>query len=259
MIATRAGCKGKVNNLFPKINEEIVRTINSRYKNVLERIHETALKAGRDPKEIRLVVVSKSQPAAIVAAAISAGIKLFGENYIDEALEKVLLFKETGVEWHMIGHLQSRKAEPASRDFALIHSLDSLKLAKRLDRFCGENNRKLPVLLECNISGEESKFGFPAWEEKHWETINPEIKQILILPNIIVKGLMTMPPYFTDPELTRPYFKKLRKFRDYLNVKNPQANWTELSMGTSVDFETAVQEGSTFVRIGEAILGPRRK
>ncbi len=129
----------------------------------------------------------------------------------------------------------------------------------RLDRFCAELERALPVLLEFNVSGEASKFGFPAWNEADWPALLPGIERILALSHLQVRGLMTMPPYSTDVEETRPYFWRLRRLREFLQLRLPQGNWSELSMGTSVDYTIAVQEGATYVRIGEAILGPRPK
>jgi len=153
--------------------------------------------------------------------------------------------------------VQSRKADLVAANFTMIHSLDSVKLAGRLDRLCGELNRTLPVLLEFNVSGEESKFGFPAWQEERWSDLHPAVEQILTLPHLQVDGLMTMPPFFDDPECTRPFFQRLRRLQSFLAAQFPQARWKELSMGTSLDFIAAVQEGATFVRVGQAILGPR--
>jgi uncharacterized pyridoxal phosphate-containing UPF0001 family protein len=139
----------------------------------------------------------------------------------------------------------------------MLHSLDSLKLAQRLDRFCAESGRSLTVLLEFNVSGEESKSGFPAWDEDCWTDLLPEIERILALPHLWPRGLMTMPPYFEDPEQSRPYFQKLRRLQAFLAQRLPQTDWSELSMGTSADFPVAVQEGATYVRVGQAILGLR--
>lgn len=242
------------------MNEALVSSIRERYLRTLTRIAEAAANSGRKPEEAtRLVVVSKSQPLEVVQAAVAAGISILGENYAEEAVEKIAALMGTGVEWHMIGHVQSRKADLIAANFSMIHSLDSTKLARRLDRFCGELKRTLPVLLEFNVSGEESKFGFTAWEEAHWPDLEPEIEQIMALSNLRVSGLMTMPPLFDDPERTRPYFQRLRRLRDFLESHYPQAHWEELSMGTSVDFVSAVQEGATMVRVGQAILGSRAK
>ncbi len=234
-------------------------SIRERYLHTLDQIADTAVRCGRKPEEIRLVVVSKSQPLEVVRAAVAAGISTFGENYADEATEKILSLKGTGVEWHMIGHVQSRKAEAVVSNFAMLHSMDSVRLAGRLERFCIEFDRVLPVLLECNVSGEESKFGFPAWEKRYWPDLEHEIEQILAFQHLQVCGLMTMPPVFDDPEQTRPYFLHLRRLQEFLQNQFPKTQWKELSMGTSLDFMAAIQEGATFVRIGQAILGPRTK
>jgi len=239
------------------MNEILISSIRARYLHTLARIAEAAAGAGHKPEDVHLVVVSKSQPLEVLQAAIAAGITIFGENYAGEALLKIAALKETKVEWHMIGHVQSRKADMIAANFTMLHSLDSLKLAGRLERACSELNRTLPALLEFNVSGEESKSGFPAWEEKHWTDLEPEIEQILALSHLHVNGLMTMPPFFDDPEQTRPYFQRLRRLQGFLVAHYPQVHWQDLSMGTSGDFVPAVQEGATYVRVGQAILGPR--
>ena len=241
------------------MNDSLISTIRERYQRTHAQISEAAAGSSYAAKSIRLVVVSKSQPLEVVSAAIAAGVPALGENYVEEAVEKIAALKESAVEWHMIGHVQSRKAGLVAENFSMLHSLDSLKLAGRLDRFCSDFTRILPVLLEFNVSGEESKFGLPAWEERRWPDLLPVIEQILALSHLHVSGLMTMPPFFDDPERTRPYFQRLRRLREFLATHFPQADWSELSMGTSVDFIAAVQEGATFVRIGQAILGPRSK
>jgi pyridoxal phosphate enzyme (YggS family) len=235
----------------------LVSSIAERYRQVLSRITTVALSVGRSPESVRLVVVSKSQPLEVIRAAIDAGITVFGENYPEEAVEKMKSLGEPAVEWHMIGHVQSRKAALVAAHFTILHSLDSLRLAGRLDRFCDELNRVLPVLLEFNVSGEESKFGFSAWDESHWQNLLLEISQILNFSHIRVCGLMTMPPYNENQELVRPFFQRLHHLQDYLKKNFSETSWSELSMGTSVDYETAIQEGATMVRIGQAILGPR--
>jgi pyridoxal phosphate enzyme (YggS family) len=232
--------------------------IRGKYHQALERIERAAQAAGRDPRGVRLVVVSKSQPLDVVRAAIAAGVRILGENYAEEAAEKIVtLGGETGVEWHMIGHVQSRKAALVAEHFDLFHSLDSLKLAQRIDRFAAERGRSLPVLLEFNIGGEESKHGWSG-EEPDWEAALPEIEQVLSLPNLKVLGLMAMPPFPDVPEQSRPYFRVMRRLQEFLGRRFPGGVWDELSMGTSVDFEVAVEEGATLVRVGTAILGPRR-
>ncbi len=231
--------------------------IRSRYLSVLERIDRAARQSGRDPAAVRLVVVTKTRPLEVVQAVISAGAHYLGENYAEEAVPKIQAVSGQGVEWHMIGHLQSRKAGLVCEHFDYLHSLDSLKLAERLSRLALENGRRLPVLLQFNVSGEASKSGWDAWQESSWPGLLDEIAQILAFPGLDVRGLMTMPPLDLDPESTRPHFQRLRRLQEYLASQFPAANWHDLSMGMSNDFEVAVQEGATWVRVGQAILGPR--
>jgi hypothetical protein len=157
----------------------------------------------------------------------------------------------------MIGHIQSRKAKLVSQYFSYVHSLDSLKLAQKLNRSANQFDRLLPVLLECNTSAEESKFGWDITHTDKWDRLLPEIEQMLELPNLQVEGLMTMPPYTEQPETVRKYFILLRQFRDFLRSNFSQSEWNELSMGMSGDFEVAIEEGATWIRVGQLIMGPR--
>lgn len=236
----------------------LVDEIRRRYLKIQEEIAESARKVGRDPAEIQLVVVTKKHSVETIRAAIDAGVTVVGENYPKEAVSKQqVLGDENTLEWHMIGHVQSRKARLVVEHFSMFHALDRLKIARRLDRFAAEFEKKFPVLLEFNVSGEESKAGWDASDKAMWESLLPVIEEALALPNLQVCGLMTMPPYNKNPELTRPYFQKLRLLREYLQQHFPDAEMYELSMGTSVDFRVAVEEGATMVRIGEAIVGAR--
>lgn len=238
---------------------ELVSSIREKYLGTLDQISAAAWKSGRGPDEVRLVVVTKSQPLEIVQAAIEAGAHILGENYPEEGVMKIQsLPLQTGVEWHMIGHVQSRKARLVADHFALLHSLDSLKLARRLDRFAGEAHRTLPVLLEFNVGGEESKSGWDASDPANWDGLLAEVNDILNLPNLRVRGLMTMPPLGLDPEDSRRFFQRLRQLRDRLADQFPGGEWRELSMGTSADYAVAVEEGATLVRVGTAIVGARR-
>lgn len=240
-----------------------VAAIRERYLKTLDAIAAAASRAGRSPDAVRVVVVTKAHPVQTVRAAIEAGARLLGENYAEEGVEKILALKsytseaQIGVEWHMIGHVQSRKAGLVIEHFALFHSLDSLKLARRMARLAAGRGRPFPALLEFNVSGEPSKYGWPAADESRWPELLPELEEIVREPNLNVCGLMTMPPLSTDPEAARPYFQRLRRLRDFLALRLPQADWQELSMGTSSDYIVAVEEGATLVRIGQAILGPR--
>jgi len=238
---------------------DLVDTIRENYQFTLDQISSAARKSGRSSDEVRLVVVTKSQPLEIVGAAIEAGVRILGENYPEEGVTKIQsLPSQSGVEWHMIGHVQSRKARLVAEYFELLHSLDSLKLAQRLDRFAAELGRVLPILLEFNVGGEDSKSGWDASSESQWDMLFPDIQSILDLPNLRVQGLLTMPPLGPDAEDSRRFFQSLRLLRDHLAVSFPEADWRELSMGTSADYTVAVEEGATLVRVGTAIVGARR-
>ncbi len=238
--------------------DELVRSIQERYQAVLAKIEAAEKRAGREAGSARLVVVTKSQPIEVVRAAIEAGVNTLGENYPEEGATKIQSLADfSAVEWHMIGHVQSRKAALVAANFNYLHSLDSLKLATRLDRFCGEAGRRLPTLLEFNVGDEESKSGWMAGNEARWPELVEDVDAILKLPHLEVHGLMTMPPIDENAELSRPFFQKLTSLQKYLQDRFPQADFTELSMGTSTDFEVAVQEGATLVRVGTAIVGPR--
>ena len=238
---------------------DLVQSIRERYLETLENIAIAARSAGRDPESIKLIVVTKAQPVEVTRAAIEAGAQFLGENYPEEGVMKLQSLREfSAVEWHMIGHVQSRKAQLVAENFNFLHSLDSLKLAKRLDRFCGEAGRILPVLLEFNVGEEESKSGWFAWNEELWPTLLDELSLVIALPNLKVRGLMTMPPLGAAAEFSRPFFKKLKWLQKYLSLQFPQVDFSELSMGTSGDYEVAVQEGATWVRVGTAIVGPRQ-
>lgn len=237
---------------------KFVESIRERYYKTLDVIASAAKKAGRDPDSVKLVVVTKAQPLEVVRATIEAGAKVLGENYAEEGVMKIQSLREfSAVEWHMIGHVQSRKAQLVAGNFNWMHSLDSLKLARRLDRFCGEAGRNLPVLLEFNIGGEESKGGWSAWDETRWSELLDELSQVIALPNLTVRGLMAMPPLGDTVDFSRPFFQRLRRLQEFLAVQFSRTDVSELSMGTSFDYEAAVEEGATFVRVGTAIVGER--
>ena len=239
-------------------DKSLTTSIRENYQKIQRKVSDVAQLAGRDPESVKVVVVTKKQPLSVVESVIEAEVTILGENYPEEAVSKMQSLDEKNtVEWHMIGHVQSRKARLVAENFVLLHSLDSLKLARRLDRFAAESDRKLPVLLQFNVGGEESKFGWDASDESQWEELLPDVEEILLLENLDVQGLMTMPPFFSDAELARPYFRQLRRLRDYLSDLYPQVKWEQLSMGTSVDFHVAIEEGATFVRVGQAVVGQR--
>jgi len=225
----------------------------TRIQNIKKRIEEAADRCGRDPSTVRLVAVSKTIPVDRVKEAIEAGVTVLGENYIQEAREKFNRLATYPVSWHFIGHLQSNKAKYAVRLFDLIHSVDSLKLARELNKHAQKNAKIQNILIQINISKESSKFGADA------ATVLDLMNPVRNLENLSVKGLMTMPPFFNDPEKARPYFSALRNLRDRIRQEAPpEITLDELSMGMTGDFEVAIQEGATLVRIGTAIFGERR-
>jgi hypothetical protein len=224
------------------------------------RIQAAAQRADRDPEQIRLVAVTKGHPAEAVQMLADLGVIDIGESYAEEGRAKQMALPSLGaVKWHMIGHVQSRKAQLVATYFDLIHSVDSLKLARRLDRFAAESGRVLPVLFECNVSEEASKTGWPISQDAERDAFYADVKEIVQMSNLKVQGLMSVAPVVEAPNLARPYFRRTCQLRDTMAARFPQAEWEELSMGMSGDFEEAIAEGATLVRIGTAILGPRSK
>lgn len=219
---------------------------------VQKKIKNAALRVNRDPRTIRLIAVTKTVSVDHVHEAIAAGITLFGENYIQEARSKIESIGRDDISWHFIGHLQSNKAKYAARLFDMIHSVDSVNLARELDKRAKKENRVLPILIQVNIAQVAAKYG-----------TNPAklialIRNIAPFENISVRGLMTMPPYFNEPEKVRPYFRELKKLQSRLKEEGiPNIRMEELSMGMTGDFEAAVEEGATMVRIGTALFGKR--
>jgi hypothetical protein len=229
---------------------------------VMGRISAAARRAGRDPAEVTLVAVAKTFPAEAVVEAHRAGVSVFGENRVQEALPKMdataAILGQGNVSWHMVGHLQRNKAKSAVRAFDLIHSVDSVRLAKELEKRCAAlmSEKRIPVLLEINVSGEATKYGLPADDQAQLDVV---VRAILALPHLALQGLMTMAPIVAHPEEARPYFRLLRCLRDELARRFPAAGWRHLSMGMSDDFEVAIEEGATLVRIGRAIFGQQRQ
>ena len=221
-------------------------TLAQRFAAVNKQIETAARNAGRDSSEIKLIAVSKTHPAEILSEAISAGARVFGENKVQEAEAKIEKLGRDSAEWHLIGHLQSNKARLAVRLFDVIHTLDSIKLAERLERLCEEENREtLAVLIQVDLAKESTKNGI---EEKDLSKL---VEFLQSCKRLKFDGLMIIPPYFEDAEKTRPFFKKLRQIRDEILPDG------ELSMGMSHDFTVAIEEGATLVRVGTAIFGAR--
>ncbi len=214
---------------------------------VKKRIERAALRCERNPNDIKLVAVSKTHPAEVLQNAIAAGANVFGENKVQEAESKIEELGKENLEWHLIGHLQSNKARKAVKLFDVIHTLDSVELARRLERICIEENREnLSVLVEVDLADETTKSGIG-------ENDLPKLIEFLqTCERLKFDGLMVIPPFFEDAERVRPYFKRLREIRDRILPNG------ELSMGMSHDFEVAIEEGATIVRVGTAIFGERK-
>ena len=227
-------------------------TIAENIETIRARIRAAAERVGRDPQSVRLVAVSKHQPLAAIREAMAAGQKVFGENYLQEAEDKVAALGQ-GVVWHCIGHLQSNKARIAAEIFDCIETIDRLKLAKALETRLAELGKTMPVLVQINVGGEAQKAGVAP------EKAGLLCRELQQFPHLILQGLMTMPPFFDQPEAARPYFRELRILSEelagkgLLSVHGP----VELSMGMSGDFEVAIEEGATLVRVGTALFGER--
>ena len=224
---------------------------------IRERIARAAARVGRNPDSITLMAVSKTVEPERIREAYAAGLRLFGENRVQEFAEKSATLAELReAQWHLIGHLQSNKAKKAAELFAAVDSLDSLRLAEKLDQAARQAGKRLEVLIEIKVGEEESKSGVPA--------ASPELEALLraaaALQHLQIQGLMTVPPFTEDPEGARPYFRALRELRDTIAARKlPLIHMDVLSMGMSHDFEVAIEEGSTCVRVGTAIFGARPK
>ncbi len=224
--------------------------IRDSLKGIYERIEKAARDCGRDPGEIKLVAVSKRFPVENIINAIEAGQVLFGENMVQEGRHKSQLLEDRKIEWHLIGHLQSNKARVAAQVFDCIETVDRARIALKLNSLAEEFARKLVVLMQVNVGGEDQKAGVDP------DSAGELVAVIDECPFLQLKGLMTVPPYSDDPEVSRRYFRQLRELRDSLNVGR-MTPLHELSMGMSHDFEIAIQEGATIIRVGSAIFGQR--
>jgi PLP dependent protein len=241
-------------DLPPRISEG---ELEERIASVQGRIAAAAARAGRDPADVMLVAVSKTQPPEAVVAACRAGLRLFGENRAEEAGPKAqavagLLPAGIAPVWHMVGHVQSRKAREVLPWAQMVHSVDGAKIAERLSRYASEAGLEVAVLLEVNVSGEASKYGLAPQE------VPGAVEAISSLPGLRLEGLMTMAPMVADVESVRPIFGALRHLKDELTRRYAGTTWRHLSMGMSDDFEIAIEEGATLVRIGRAVFGDRQ-
>lgn len=236
----------------------IQENIRDNLSRVEEKILRALNKCDRQRSDVSLIVVSKAQPVEKIIAAYQCGIRNFGENYPEETAEKMAqIIGKNDIVWHMIGHLQSRKARIVAASFHVLHSLDAVRTAEKLEPLLAEIDKNLPVLIEINTGGEESKSGLDYRAGAGEAAIELFVDSMKNYPHLEIKGLMTMPPLWEQPEKARPYFQRLRLLMENLKEKFPSVSWQELSMGTSGDFETAIEEGATMIRIGQAVLGDR--
>ncbi len=227
-------------------------SIKENVAQVQERIAAACWRSGRGPDGVKLLAISKTFPPESIRAAYEAGLRDFGENRVQEAAAKRPALSDLSITWHLVGHLQSNKAKTARELFHWVHSVDSLRLAQKLDQATASGGSRLPVLLEVNLGGEESKAGIGEPE------VIPLAEQIGQLAMLEVRGLMVIPPFFDDPEQARPYFRRLRELAQKIDARDiPSVSMHELSMGMSHDFEVAIEEGATIIRVGTAIFGPR--
>ncbi|GLC79782.1 YggS family pyridoxal phosphate-dependent enzyme [Lacrimispora brassicae] len=225
--------------------------IKENLEEVNNRILAACKRAGRNPEEVTLIAVSKTKPTAMISEAYSAGIRDFGENKVQELWDKHLALPED-IRWHMIGHLQRNKVKQVIDKAVLIHSVDSIRLAQQIEEEAAKKNLVVDILLEVNVAEEESKFGFKL------EAAENAIHEIARLPHVRIKGLMTIAPFVENSEENRPVFKKLRQFNVDMQSKNiDNVNMNILSMGMTGDYEVAIEEGATLVRVGTGIFGTR--
>lgn len=235
------------------ITGEPMSDIASNVRSIRERISSAAAECGRSAGEITLIAISKTFPVEAIAAALAAGVECIGENRVQEAEPKILHFQGiASPEWHMVGHLQSNKARRAAELFHMIHSVDGARLARKLSAAASDIGKTLRILLQTDLGGEETKFGLAV------DRIRETVEEIAGLPGLRLDGLMTLPPFFQEPERTRPFFARLREVGERLEHEQPGClGRKHLSMGMTHDFEVAIAEGSTMVRIGTAIFGRR--
>lgn len=228
-------------------------SIAENVERVRQRIQVACRRSGRAVEDVRLIAVSKTKPAEAVRQAYAAGLREFGENRVQEAAAKRQELEGLDAAWHLVGHLQSNKAKQACQLFDCIQSVDSLHLAEKVDSAAAALGRKMPVLIEVHLGEEASKFGV---EESNLVQL---AEQVGALPSLELRGLMTLPPFFDDPENVRPFFRRLRELAGRIAARNlPGFHMRELSMGMSHDFEVAIEEGATIIRVGTAIFGGRQ-
>lgn len=231
-----------------------VEHIRARLDVVNRNIALAADRSDRPSEAIQIVAIAKGRPAGAIEAALDLGLDQIGENRVEEALQKKESLLNAAITWHMVGHIQSRKAIQIPQNFSYVHSIDRMKIAERLNRFSMDQGVRPSVLLECNVSGESSKGGWDASDSTAWPTLIPEFGEIVRLPALNVVGLMTMAPWVQDEKVLRSTFQRLRQLREYL-TKELVHELPELSMGMTDDYQFAVEEGATMLRLGRALFG----
>lgn len=233
--------------------------ISDRYLEIRERMIDACRKSGRNPDDAQLIVVTKKQPIEKIIQVIEAGAKILGENYPEEVVEKIhCLPEEMTPQWHMIGHIQSRKIKYIVQHFSFVHTIDRISVAQKLNQNCEVENKVMPVLIELNLSGEESKQGYQVTNKGNVDSLINDIEEMKSLRHLDLCGLMTMPPLVTEKNDNRAIFERCRNLLDEIKNRCNLHGFTQLSMGTSQDYEIAIEEGATFIRVGEAIMGARQ-
>ena len=232
--------------------------IKDRYTRIQENIQNSCVSAGRPQNAVKLIVVIKKQPIERIIQVVNAGAEFLGENYPEDIFDKITLLPD-GIKpkWHMIGHIQSRKIKILVQSFSYIQSIDRISVARKLNQACTEANITLPILLQVNLSGEESKQGFSVHEKRGIGVLSEVFDDLLELQALSLCGLMTMPPLVNKPEDNQPIFARCRNLLEEINGSYQLAQFDQLSMGTSQDYSAAIEEGATMVRVGEAIMGKR--
>lgn len=233
-------------------------SIQSRLERVSDTLTQAAKVSGRPPDAVQIIAISKGQPLEAIRAVLELGLDQIGENRVDEALKKQAELSGAGITWHMVGHIQSRKAADIPGHFSWVHSIDRMKIARKLSRLALDRGVQLRVLLECNVSGESSKGGWDCADRESWPGLVAEFKEITSFTGLQVAGLMTMAPWVRDEAVLRASFRRLRDLRDFMGASLGMA-LPELSMGMTDDYKLAVEEGATMVRLGRALFGERRE
>ena len=231
--------------------------ISENLARVQDQMNSAAIKSGRDPKQVRLVAITKGQPADTVRLAYQLGVRDFGENRVEEGNVKISELADCAdIKWHMVGHIQSRKAKLVPGNYQFVHSVDRMKIARALNRYASETDARLPIFIECNASGEATKSGWPIHDRDTWSQTIEEMDELLDFQHLRILGCMTMAPWVQDERILRECFHTLRLFQDEF-IMITGADCKELSMGMTDDFPIAIEEGATVVRIGRAIFGER--